>query len=60
VEATRKLRIGHPHDPETDISSLITMGEAERVESWIEEARQAGAAVLTGGLRKRATVEPTV
>jgi acyl-CoA reductase-like NAD-dependent aldehyde dehydrogenase len=60
VEATRKLRMGHPHDPATDISSLITTGEAERVESWIEEARQAGAALLSGGARRRATVEPTI
>ncbi len=60
VEATRKLRIGHPHDASTDISSLITVGEAERVESWIGEARQAGAKLLTGGARRRATVEPAI
>lgn len=60
VEATRKLRIGHPHDPATDISSLITLGEAERVESWIGEAIQAGASLLSGGTRRRATIEPTI
>ena len=60
VEATRKLRIGHPHDPSTDISSLITLGEAERVESWIGEAIEAGASSLIGGTRRRATVEPTI
>jgi len=60
VEATGKLRIGHPHDPSTDISSLITIGEAERVESWVGEAQQAGAKLLSGGARRRATIEPTI
>ncbi len=61
IEATRKLAIGHPHQPQTEISSLITPEEAERVANWIEEARSAGAQVVTGGRRMyRATVEPTV
>lgn len=60
VEGARKLAIGHPYEPSTDISSLITVGEAERVESWIGEAVSAGAKLLTGGKRTRATVEPAV
>ncbi len=60
VAGARKLIIGHPHDPATDISSLITVGEAERVEHWIAEAVDAGARLLTGGKRRRATVEPAV
>jgi acyl-CoA reductase-like NAD-dependent aldehyde dehydrogenase len=61
VEATRKLVIGHPQDPATDISSLITPAEAERIVNWLEEAKQAGATLLTGGRRRdRATVEPAV
>jgi acyl-CoA reductase-like NAD-dependent aldehyde dehydrogenase len=60
VEGARALKIGHPHDAETQISSLITVQEAERVESWIAEAVQAGARLLTGGARRRATVEPAV
>ncbi len=60
VEITRKLRLGHPHDASTDISSLITEREAERVESWIGEAVHHGAKLLTGGKRTRATLEPTV
>jgi acyl-CoA reductase-like NAD-dependent aldehyde dehydrogenase len=39
----RSLQIGHPLDPGTEISSLITTAEAERVEAWIDEARCAGA-----------------
>jgi acyl-CoA reductase-like NAD-dependent aldehyde dehydrogenase len=60
VAATKKLRIGHPHDPATDISSLITEKEAERVESWIAEAVEGGAKLVTGGRRQRATIEPAV
>ncbi len=60
VEGARKLAIGHPHDSATDISSLITVGEAERVEHWIGEAVASGAKLLTGGQRRRATVEPAI
>lgn len=61
VEATGKLVIGHPHDPDTDVSSLITEGDAERVESWIQEAVAAGASLLAGGGRQhRATIEPAI
>jgi acyl-CoA reductase-like NAD-dependent aldehyde dehydrogenase len=60
VAATRKLVLGHPREASTDISSLITVREAERVESWVGEAVDRGARVLTGGRRTRATVEPTV
>lgn len=57
---TRKLKLGHPLELSTDISSLITQQEAERVESWIEEAVKAGARLLIGGKRTRATLEPAV
>jgi acyl-CoA reductase-like NAD-dependent aldehyde dehydrogenase len=60
LAATKKLKIGHPLEESTDVSSLITAGEAERVESWIERARLRGARVLTGGKRQNATLEPTV
>jgi acyl-CoA reductase-like NAD-dependent aldehyde dehydrogenase len=60
VESARRLKIGHPHDPETEVSSLITAGEAERVEAWIREAVDQGAKLVCGGARRRATVEPAV
>ncbi|MGH9657968.1 MAG: aldehyde dehydrogenase family protein, partial [Bryobacteraceae bacterium] len=60
VETTRKLAIGHPHEASTDISSMITVGEAERVEGWIGEAVAAGAKLITGGARRRATIEPAI
>lgn len=60
AEATRKLRLGHPLDPQTEVSSLITEGEAARVADWIAEAERAGARLVTGGVRRRATLEPAV
>ena len=54
------LRIGHPYEETTDISSLIDEKEAVRIEKWIEEAVAGGAKVVTGGKRKFATVSPTV
>lgn len=60
LAATSKLRIGHPTEESTDISSLINEREAERVESWIARARAGGGRVLAGGGRRGATVEPTV
>lgn len=60
VEQSRKLKLGHPLEADTDVSSLITEKEAERVESWIGEATAAGARLLTGGARRRATLEPAI
>jgi acyl-CoA reductase-like NAD-dependent aldehyde dehydrogenase len=60
VDRTRRLAIGHPREASTDVSSLITVAEAERVESWMEEAVAGGARLLAGGKRKRATIEPAV
>ncbi|MGH9668126.1 MAG: aldehyde dehydrogenase family protein, partial [Bryobacteraceae bacterium] len=60
VEGAKKLKVGHPLDPGTDISSLITEHEAERVESWIQEAVSSGATLVEGGKRRRATLTPAV
>lgn len=60
VAATEKLRIGHPLEESTDISSLISEQEAIRVDNWIEEAVHLGCTKLTGGPRCRATIPPTI
>lgn len=57
---TAKLRIGHPYEETTDISSLIDERAAIRVESWIKEAVDAGARLLRGGQRRYATIEPAI
>ncbi|MCM3729598.1 aldehyde dehydrogenase family protein [Neobacillus cucumis] len=60
VEAAKKLKIGDPLDPETFLSSLISKKETERALSWIEEAKQNEALVLTGGKLIDGVLEPTV
>jgi acyl-CoA reductase-like NAD-dependent aldehyde dehydrogenase len=59
-EAARRLTIGHPLDEHAAVTSLISEAEARRVVSWIGEAIGAGAKLVTGGGRQRATVQPAV
>jgi acyl-CoA reductase-like NAD-dependent aldehyde dehydrogenase len=58
--ATEALKIGHPYEESTDISSLIDEAEAIRIEEWIGEATSGGARIVTGGARRRATIAPAV
>ena len=58
--AAEALKIGHPYEDSTDISSLIDESEAVRIEQWIGEAVDGGARVITGGKRSYATVAPAV
>ena len=60
VTEVNKLKLGDPLDPTTDIGTLIDEAAARRVESWIGEAANGGADVLTGGRRHGAQIEPTV
>lgn len=60
VAETNKLKIGHPLEESTDISSLISVQEARRVENWIHEAVEQGAKRLTGGPRSHATIPPAI
>lgn len=55
-----ELSIGHPLEESAAVTSLITEAEAQRVTAWIGEAIQAGAKLVTGGGRDRATVQPAV
>lgn len=56
----KKLKIGDPLDPQTDVSALITKGDVERTLEWIEEAKQHGAEVATGGMAEGNILLPTV
>lgn len=60
VTEVKKLKLGDPLDPTADVGTLIDEGAAQRVESWINEAANAGAKVMTGGKRHGAQIEPTV
>jgi hypothetical protein len=49
AEMAAKLRVGDPTKAETEVGPLIREGEVKRVASWVDEAVQAGAKLLTGG-----------
>jgi acyl-CoA reductase-like NAD-dependent aldehyde dehydrogenase len=55
-----RLRVGDPTRAETEVGPLITPDEADRVESWIEEAVTAGARRIGGGRLSKTTLEPAI
>lgn len=60
-EATKKLIVGNPFDKTTDVGSLISPKEVDRVEEWVNEAIADGAKLITGGKRISETCfEPTI
>lgn len=60
VEAARTLPCGDPADEKTVAGPVIDDRAAARIIDWVEEARDAGARVLTGGSREGRLVAPTV
>jgi acyl-CoA reductase-like NAD-dependent aldehyde dehydrogenase len=54
------LVVGDPADEETDVGPVIDQGAKERILEWIEEARSAGAEILTGGEERDGLIGPTV
>ena len=60
VKATEAMVVGDPLDERVDVGPMIDVREAERIESWVNEARAGGAQVLTGGRREGPVYMPTV
>ncbi len=67
VEKARKMKIGDPLDPATDIGPLISKKQKERVLGYIESGKRNGCKVALGGgvpsspeLSKGNFVEPTI
>lgn len=51
VDKARRLRIGHPDDPATQISPLIHPKHRDSVERYVALATEEGGAILCGGAR---------
>ena len=60
VPRVKALVLGDPLDEKTDVGPLIDAGAAERLESWVQEARAGGAEILVGGGRKGTLFAPTL
>jgi acyl-CoA reductase-like NAD-dependent aldehyde dehydrogenase len=54
------LVLGDPADEATDVGPVIDDESRERILSWIEEARDAGADILAGGGPEGELIQPTV
>lgn len=67
VERTRRLKIGDPLNPDTDVGALISEGHCEHVLAYIENGKTEGARVVLGGEKARVPgcegghfVQPTI
>ncbi len=58
--AVRELATGSPHDPEVTIGPLVSEEAAIVATQWVNDTIAGGATLLTGGVRDRATLTPTV
>lgn len=60
VPLVKALKLGDPLDEATDLSVVIDAAAGTRVAQWIEEAKEAGAEIVTGGKVHGNSVEPTI
>jgi 5-carboxymethyl-2-hydroxymuconic-semialdehyde dehydrogenase len=64
TERVKKIKVGHPLDPTTEIGPLIHQRHVEKVLSYVSVAQREGATVAVGGGRANAGkgnfVEPTL
>lgn len=60
VAATRQLKVGDPLDKGCDIGPMISRKELVRSLEWLEEAKNMGAVVATGGEAVGNCLQPTI
>ncbi len=60
VAATQQLEMGDPIQESTFIGPMISDKEAQRLATWIDEAKQQGATLLCGGQRQGAMLAATL
>src|SRR6186997_234581 len=60
IPKVRALKVGDPGEEDTDVGPVIDEDARDRIVSWVEEAKSAGATVLTGGEVVDGLLQPTV
>jgi acyl-CoA reductase-like NAD-dependent aldehyde dehydrogenase len=60
VDETERMPVGDPMNDKTLVGPLINREAADRVMLWIDEAKRAGAGILTGNRRDGLVVAPTI
>lgn len=58
--AVKKLRLGNPLDPDTDVGPLARVDLAEKLENQLQTALEDGATLVHGGHRTGALFQPTI
>lgn len=48
ITAIEQMSVGDPRSEDTDIGGIIDQKNADRIQSWIDEAMSGGAICLTG------------
>lgn len=60
IAEVKKLKVGNPEDPDTDVGPMISEKEAIRTEEWVREAISEGATSLLPLKREGALFYPAV
>ena len=60
VERATKMVRGNPAEEATEIGPVIRPADADRIESWVQEAIDAGAKLVEGGGREGSLLQPTI
>lgn len=60
IEETKKLHVGNPIEEDTEFGVMIDEDNAKRVESWVQEAIDNDADLLTGHKREGSLYSPTI
>ncbi len=53
VKKMKKVRVGDPMDPKTDVGPLVSSAQRERVEGYIEKGIEQGGRLVQGGKRPK-------
>jgi acyl-CoA reductase-like NAD-dependent aldehyde dehydrogenase len=60
VKEVENLKTGDPMDPTVDVGPVITRGDVDRIDAWVQEAVSQGAQILTGGRAEATFYHPTL
>ena len=60
LQRMQACKVGNPLEEGIDVGPVIDAAAANRIESWIKAASDAGATVLTGGERQGNVITPTI
>jgi acyl-CoA reductase-like NAD-dependent aldehyde dehydrogenase len=60
LDYTTELLVGDPRDPRVTVGPMITPHDIERTKAWVDEAVEAGATILCGGIYENTCFKPTI